>query len=80
MEKIANKMRINLDGLHSLDVSVNEAERTVIAELVLPDEEPTFIYAEKFDSSCNYLKAAIKKGIIYINNGEFYENKITPEV
>ncbi len=62
------KTDVNLDGLHSLIVSVNESRKTVVAELVVADEEPILIYAEKFDSSCNYLKTAIKKGIIYINN------------
>lgn len=61
------KTRVNLDGFHSLDISVNEENKTVIAELVVPDEVPTFIYAEKFDAPCNYLKAAIKKGVVYLD-------------
>lgn len=61
------KIRVNLDGLHSLDISVDEENRTVVAELIIPDEIPTLIYAEKFEVPCNYLKAAIKKGVIYLN-------------
>ena len=57
---------VNLDGLHSLEISVNQENRTVIAELVVPDEPPTFIYAEKFNEPCNYMKTAIKKGIVYL--------------
>lgn len=67
MNGIVKKSRVNLDGLHSLDITVNEKNKTVVAELVIPDEEPSLIYAEKFDSPCNYLKAAIKKGIMYLN-------------
>lgn len=67
MNENVKKTRVNLDGLHSLDISVNEENKTVIAELVVPDETPTFIYAEKFDVPCNYLKAAIKKGVIYLD-------------
>ncbi|MBQ2902834.1 MAG: hypothetical protein IJD78_01985 [Clostridia bacterium] len=58
---------VNLDGLHSLYISVNEKSKTVVAELLIPDEAPSLIYAEKFDAPCNYLKAAIKKGIMYLN-------------
>lgn len=52
--------RVNLDGVHSLDISVNEKAKTVVAELVFGDES-TFIYAEKFDAPCNYLRTAIKR-------------------
>lgn len=62
-----NKVRVNLDGLHSLDISVCETKRTIVTELVLPDEPPELIYAEKFDEPCNYLKTAIKKGILYLD-------------
>lgn len=58
--------RVNLDGLHSLDITVNEQAKTVVAELI-SDEETTFIYAEKFDEPCNYLRTAIKKAIVYLN-------------
>lgn len=61
------KVRVNLDGLHSLDISVCEAKRTIVTELVLPDEPPELIYAEKFDEPCNYLKTAIKRGILYLD-------------
>ncbi|MBQ8015454.1 MAG: hypothetical protein IJ264_04630 [Clostridia bacterium] len=79
MEKI-KKTRVNLDGLHSLDISVNESNKTVIAELIVADEKPTFIYAEKFDNSCNYLKAAIKKGMLYIGGIENNPYKKPPKV
>ncbi len=58
--------RVNLDGLHSLNIAINERAKTVVAELIV-GEETTFIYAEKFDVSCNYLRMAIKKSIIYLN-------------
>lgn len=61
------KVRVNLDGLHSLDVKVCEAKRTIVTELVLPNEPPELIYAEKFDEPCNYLKTAIKRGILYLD-------------
>lgn len=60
--------RVNLDGVHSLDITVNERTKTVVAELIIGDES-TFIYAEKFDAPCNYLRTAIKKGIVYLNGG-----------
>ncbi len=58
--------RVNLDGLHSLEIAINEKAKTVIAELIT-SEETTFIYAEKFDTPCNYLRTAIKKSIVYLN-------------
>lgn len=58
--------RVNLDGVHSLDISVSEKAKTVVAELIDGDEV-TFIYAEKFDAPCNYLRSAIKKSIVYLN-------------
>jgi len=71
--------RVNLDGFHSLDISINEKAQTVVAELIV-GEESTFIYAEKFDVPCNYLRAAIKKGIVYIGsekqNGEIFKNTV----
>jgi len=73
--------RVNLDGFHLLDITVNEKAKTVVAELII-GEETTFIYAEKFDVPCNYLRTAIKKGIVYIGaekqGGEFKKN-ITQE-
>lgn len=59
--------RVNLDGFHSLEISINEKAKTVVAELIV-GEETTFIYAEKFDSPCNYLRTAIKKSIVYLNS------------
>ena len=50
------KRRVNLDGLHSLDISVCEEKKTVITELITLDEDPVMIYAEKFDKPCDYLK------------------------
>lgn len=58
--------RVNLDGIHSLEITVNEKAKTVVAELII-GEESTFIYAEKFDAPCNYLRTAIKKSIVYLN-------------
>ena len=61
------KKRVNLDGLHSLDISVYEEKKTVITELITPYEEPVMIYAEKFDEPCDYLKKGIRKGIEYLD-------------
>lgn len=61
------KNRVNLDGIHSLDISVNEEKKTVITELITLDGEPVMIYAEKFDKPCDYLKKGIRKGIEYLN-------------
>lgn len=58
--------RVNLDGFHSLEIAINEKAKTVVAELIA-GEEATFIYAEKFDTPCNYLRTAIKKSIVYLN-------------
>lgn len=66
MNSEAKTTRVNLDGLHSLEITVNEKAKTVVTELIVGDET-TFIYAEKFDEPCNYLRTAIKKGIIYLN-------------
>lgn len=74
MNKSVKKTRVNLDGFHSLDISVCEENRTVTAELIVPDETPMLIYAEKFDVPCNYLKTAIKKGIVYLDG----DRKIEP--
>ena len=71
--------RVNLDGFHSLDIAINEKAKTVVAELIV-GEESTFIYAEKFDVSCDYLRTAIKKGIVYIGSekqsAEFPQNTV----
>ncbi len=64
---MSKKTKVNLDGIHFLDVSVNEKSYVVIAELVEYNREPIFIYGEKFDEPCNYLRSAIKKGIAYLN-------------
>lgn len=61
------KKRVNLDGLHSLDISVCEEKKTVVTELVTSDDECVMIYAEKFDEPCNYLKKGIRRGIEYLN-------------
>ena len=60
------KKRINLDGIHSLDVSVYEEKQTVVTELITPGDEPIMIYAEKFDKPCDYLKKGIRRGIEYL--------------
>ena len=67
MEDKTRKTRIELDDFYSLDVSVNETKRTVIAELIVGAGEPDFIYAENFDVPCNYLRTAIKRGISFID-------------
>ena len=69
--------RVNLDGLHSLDIAINEKAKTVVAELIA-GEETTFIYAEKFDSPCNCIRTAIKKSIVYLN-GEIPERNHVKE-
>lgn len=74
MENSVVRTLVNLDGLHSLEISVDNKNQTVIAELIVSDEPPTFIYAEKFDKPCNYMKTAIKRGIVYLN-GERTEDK-----
>lgn len=61
------KRRVNLDGLHSLDISVYEEKKTVITELITLDDDPVMIYAEKFDKPCDYLKKGIRRGIEYLN-------------
>ncbi len=61
------KKRVNLDGIHSLDISINEEKKTVVTELITLDNEPVMIYAEKFDEPCNYLKKGIRRGIEFIN-------------
>ncbi len=64
------KKRINLDGLHSLDISVYEEKKTVITELITLDEDPVMIYAEKFDVPCDLVKKGIRRGIEYLNAKE----------
>ncbi|MEE1012360.1 MAG: hypothetical protein U0L11_10065 [Acutalibacteraceae bacterium] len=64
------KKRVNLDGIHSLDISVYEEKKTVITELITPDEIPVMIYAEKFDEPCDYLKKGIRRGIEYLKKKE----------
>ena len=61
------KKRVNLDGIHSLDISVHEEKKTVVTELITPDDDPVMIYAEKFDKPCNYLKMGIRRGLEYLN-------------
>lgn len=61
------KKSVNLDGIHSLDISVNEEKKTVITELITLDSEPVMIYAEKFDLPCDYLKKGIRKGLEFID-------------
>ena len=66
MSSDIRKTRVNLDGLHSLEIVINEKAKTVVAEIIFGNDS-TFIYAEKFDTPCNYLRTAIKKGIVYLN-------------
>lgn len=67
MDNSSIKKRVNLDGIHSLDISIYEEKKTVITELITLDEEPVMIYAEKFNEPCNYLKKGIRRGIEYLN-------------
>lgn len=69
--------RVNLDGIHSLEIAVNEKAKTVVTELII-GEKSTFIYAEKFDTPCNYLRTAIKKSIVYLN-GDMPETNYVSE-
>lgn len=79
MNDSVKRATVNLDGMHSLDISISETKRTVVAELQTPDDSPVLIYAEKFDEPCNYLKAAIKKGIKYVSgDGEENESSLNP--
>ncbi len=66
MEDKAVRSTVNLDGYHSLDITVYEERRTVITELVVPDEQPVLIYAERFNEPVDYLKRGIKAGIDYV--------------
>ncbi len=68
--------RVNLDGLHSLEIAINEKAKTVVAELIV-GEEIIFIYAEKFDTPCNYLRTAIKKSIVYLNGDKPEANYVS---
>lgn len=61
------KKRVNLDGFHSLDISVYKEKKTVITELITLDNDPVMIYAEKFDEPCDYLRKGIRRGIEYLN-------------
>ena len=72
------KKRVNLDGIHSLDISINEERKTVITELITLNGEPVMIYAEKFDKPCDYLKKGIRRGFEFINadrHNKFEANK-----
>ena len=75
MNNDIRKTRVNLDGFHSLEIAINEKAQTVVAELII-GEEKTFIYAEKFDSPCNYIRTAIKKSIVYLNGDAPEPNRI----
>lgn len=61
------KKRVFLDGIHTAVIDVNEASRTVVAELE-KDGAGELIYAEKFDKPCNYEKEAIKAVIAYLKS------------
>ena len=75
MKNDVKTTRVNLDKIHSLNITVNEKAKTVVAELVAGGET-TFIYAEKFDVPCNYLRTAIKKSIVYLNGDTPETNRI----
>lgn len=68
------KKRVNLDGIHSLDISVYADRKTVVTELIKPDEDPVMIYAEKFDEPCDYLKKGIRRGIEYLSSNPVKED------
>ena len=68
--------RVNLDGVHSLRIAVNEKAKTVVTEMIVGDES-TFIYYKKFDAPCNYLRTAIKKSIVYINGEPPEANRVS---
>lgn len=74
------KRRVNLDGFHSLDISVYEEKKTVITELITLDGDPIMIYAEKFDEPCDYLKMGIRRGIEYLNTKEDIWKLISKEL
>lgn len=61
------KKRVFLDGKHIAVININEAQRTVFAEIETK-EGSDFVYAEKFDDVCNYEKEAIKACIRYLKN------------
>ncbi len=66
MEHKSVRSTVNLDGYHSLEITVCEERRTVITELVVPNEKPVLIYAERFNEPVDYLKCGIKAGIDYV--------------
>ncbi|MBQ2848445.1 MAG: hypothetical protein IJC37_02160 [Clostridia bacterium] len=68
MEQKTKTIHVELDRHISLDVTVNEQSRTVFTEVIKEGGNPVLVYAEKFSSPCNYLKAGIKKGIEYVWN------------
>lgn len=74
------KRRVNLDGFHSLDISVYEEKKTVITELITLDGDPIMIYAERFDEPCDYLKMGIRRGIEYLNTKEDIWKLISKEL
>ena len=76
MNENIKKTRVNIDGVHSLDITINETKRTVVAVLISVGDQPELIYAEKFDFSCNYLKEAIKIGIKYLDGTNKPENNL----
>lgn len=67
MNDFSVKKRVNIDRRRSLDITVSEEKKTVITELITPDEAPIMIYAEKFDEPCDYLKKGIRRGFEYLN-------------
>ncbi len=82
MEDNLKKARVNLDGFHFLDILIDEAKQTVIAELSVRNEDPVLIYAESFDMPGNYLRAAVKKGLTYLdcNSERIKENNAVKKV
>lgn len=79
MNNDVKRTRVNLDGIHSLEIAINEKSKTVVTEVVV-GEESTFIYAEKFDAPCNYLRTAIKKSIVYLSGDTHETNHIGKKI
>ncbi len=82
MTENVKRARVKLDGVHSLNISVDNEKKTVFAELESLNNESVLIYAEKLENTENCLKKAIKKGITYLDTkkknetSNFFETEI----
>ena len=61
------KKRVFLDGKHTAVISIDESQKTVLAEIETK-EGTEFVYAEKFDDIRNYEKEAVKACIRYLKD------------